>query len=271
MAMWNCNALIAMHPVIGIDMHDIIIPPAPPVAGPYVWVQILSGLLMPTVQMEPTVVSSFGFPVMQRGTDIGPLLVHVGNPVNIALPFIILGSASKSEFGAFSVLVKKKPVAIAVAKYLNFNLNCWGPMLPSPLPVPSGTVIAFNTVEVGFSIGDLVASLFALIVDMAIQGLMNVLGDKIGKAITGRFFSGTTFFPSPEFFAQARNANAVSAFVNFLNNTFLLGTPIGLSTNSDSPVPASAAGRFSSIEDEALPTMANGVNSLADYLSAEVL
>ncbi|MEO6962904.1 MAG: hypothetical protein ABIY90_13100 [Puia sp.] len=222
-----------MNPVIGRDIHDMIIPPNPaPVPGPYLWIQILSGIFWPSVKMAPTVFSG-GFPVIQRGSDIGSFIVHVGNPANISLPFIILGSASKSEFGSFSVKAENKPVATAFPMFIaGLNLTCQGPSVGplGPFPCPFGGVISFGTQFAGMSWGDVFASVIIGLVDMLIQGIVNKLGSFLGSQVGKLFFSEGTVILSV-FVGQLRSGNAVGNFVSMLLSDFVIGSPLGYSSS----------------------------------------
>jgi hypothetical protein len=118
---------------------------------------------------------------MIRGTDIGPLIPHVGTPQYL-LPVTILMSASKCEFGATSVMTPEGPIAVAVAAVVNFNLNCMGPTCP---PLPLGLVPAVATEAAGFTLGDFLGGLAALVFDSALQYLIN---RAFGSAAVSGFF-----------------------------------------------------------------------------------
>ncbi len=231
----KCSLLEIRFPTISIDLHDTVIPPffGPPIPTPYFWVQVLSGLMFATVKMTTSVYSR-NYPFTQRGSDIGNLIVHVGNPVNILLPFIILGSGSKTEFGSFSVLAEGKPVSAAFPFITGtLNLNCQGPSKPLA-PLPTGNVIAPNTNMVGMKIADILVSLTLMIIDMGIQAAVNKLGDKLGKMLSKRWFPnpGTTFYLSPNFINRCRNMHAVENLTSFIISTFGAGAPLGYSRES---------------------------------------
>jgi len=115
----NC-VLITIHLMLGLDGHKElgIVPPAPaPVPAPFyphIVGATLRWLMRPA--MAETV-QSWGFSSMQRGTDIQSGIPHVPVPLapfNLVWPILTAFSGSKSHFGVATVLVEKKPVAVAV-------------------------------------------------------------------------------------------------------------------------------------------------------------
>lgn len=162
------------HPMLGIDLHIpwLIGTPAPaPAPVPYYVGMVLCGLTG-TYQRAITHKSTWGT-VVQKGSDIGPLIPHIG-PLSYLLPLDILFSASKSYFGSSLSLAEGKPVAVAVLFVVNLNLNCG-----TPFPKRPGVVIAFNTHFVGMTIGDFIHGLLSAGIDWLLQYA-------IGKAL-GRF------------------------------------------------------------------------------------
>lgn len=180
-----CCVLIPMHPCISLDIHQVVVPPATPFPAPYFWLQILGGLPVVNKAQMGSKTYAWSFPAMQKGTDIGRFIVHVGNPANLKLPFIILGSGSKSPFGAGTVKIENKVVATACLIMINKNLNCdW------PVKMPTGNVIAPNTVLAGMSLGDFVAGFINMGLDSALSFVVGKafgeVGDKIGAKIVGQ-------------------------------------------------------------------------------------
>jgi hypothetical protein len=175
-------ALMTIHPMVGVDFHDGIPPPGPVMVPkiPHFTVATLKWLL-PTSAPTPKVQGPFGFSLMQQGTDIGNFIPHVA--ANYLLPLVIATSGSKSHFGASTVQSEGKPTAAALLIAVNPNLNCSGPAMP---PLPSGFVIAPNTVLVGMTLGDIIGGIFSMAVDCAIQFGLNRLFD---SKLAGRLFS----------------------------------------------------------------------------------
>jgi hypothetical protein len=187
------SVMINTHMMFGVDFHNGISLPVPPAApitmgpnivtptplfmGPY-------GAL--TGKPSPSVLATPGGIVMQQGTDIGPLIIHIPLPFNILLPLVILGSASKCYFGASTVKSGgpkgANPVAVAVLKVVNINLNC------GTFASTTGIVPAPNTVNALFTLGDLVSGLVTMFVEAVIQDVLNLIFDKgLGGALEGIF------------------------------------------------------------------------------------
>jgi len=185
--------LLNWHTMFGMDFHSgnsLPVPPAAPIAfGP--------NAVVPTPLYfgpwgaftgRPTleVFGPASGTVMQQGTDIGPLIIHIPIPFNILLPLIIMGSASKSYFGVASVqtggLKGTAPVAVAVMQVMNLNLNC------GTVPTPTGIVLTPNTVNALFTLGDFVSGLVTMLIEGAIQAALNLFFDKgLGGLANGIF------------------------------------------------------------------------------------
>ena len=173
--------LIPLHPCISIDIHqNVPPPPAPPVPPflPYFWVQVLGGLPLVNKAKMATTTFTWYFPAMQKGTDIGRFLIHVGNPVNLKLPFIIIGSGSKSFFGASTVKASNEPVATSLLIIINKNMNCC-----DPCNLPAGNVIAPNTVLAGMTIGDYFGGIVNALIDTAVSFAIGHVAGKFGDGI----------------------------------------------------------------------------------------
>ncbi len=169
------NILKDYHVMIGVDFHKAVLPPpAPPV--PNLPHACIAPLCIPpwgglTGKPNGSVFSSGLGRTMSQGTDIGSLIPHIPlPPPNLLLPIIILTSGSKSEFGAHAHVAPEGPVAFAVLKVINLNLNCAGPACP---PLPTGVVITFNTNTTGVTIGDIIAGCLRMVVDSALQYALN--------------------------------------------------------------------------------------------------
>jgi len=175
------NVLRLYHQMVGQDWHDFWPPPLPSTpAGvmPYVvFSPTLSGVTFFSAKFATTVDNQHSM-TMQRTTDIGPLIPHVGVP-NLYAPVILLLSGSKSHFGTTQYLVEGKPAAVAVAWVINLNLNCCGPLKRPPLP--SGIVITHNTVVAAFTIGDFLAGVCSMVVDGLIEWGLNWAFFGIGR------------------------------------------------------------------------------------------
>ncbi len=176
--------LLPIHPCTSIDLHTHLppppIPPVPPFL-PYFWLQVLGGLPFFTKAKICKKTFAWHFPAMQKGTDIGRMLIHVGNPINLKLPFIIYNSSSKSFFGASTVKVENQVVAVSNAVVVNNNMNC-----NDPMNLPTGVVIAPNTVMAGMTIGDFLAGYVNITTDLLVGKALGKPGDYMGKKIIGK-------------------------------------------------------------------------------------
>lgn len=185
------------HPMIGIDRHIPWIPgtPAPaPAPVPYYTVMLMMGTGF-TAKMAPSH-NTMGWGItMLKGTDIGPLIPHIGPP-SLLTPLDILFSASKSYFGPAAIKAEGTPIAAALLVVVNPNLNCG-----TPLPNSVGFVLAFNTHFVGMTLGDILHGLFSAAIDWLLQAAIGWLVGKIGtmlQAWAAPYISylGARFMPS---------------------------------------------------------------------------
>ncbi|WP_434426605.1 hypothetical protein [Nannocystis pusilla] len=174
------------HPMIGYDLH---IPwpigsPAPlPAPVPYFCFHLLCGW-KGTYQRAVSHSTSWGA-LVQKGSDIGPGIPHIGTP-SYLLPLDILFSASKSYWGTTEYKAEGKPAAVCIIPYacINLNLNCG-----TPFPKRPGIVIAFNTHYAGMTWGDFFHGLLSFAIDWALQWLFNKLLGKLSDKIANRFLN----------------------------------------------------------------------------------
>jgi len=109
------NLLHPEHRMIGIDLHDAIVPPSGrkiPSLPHTVFAPLhgARGGFAATVLHVPKVQVYFA-DALQRSTDIGSMIKHV--QLNALAPLIMSDSKSKSEFGAGTVRVGGRPVGAA--------------------------------------------------------------------------------------------------------------------------------------------------------------
>ena len=184
--------LLPIHPCISVDLHhNLPPPPAPPVPLylPYFWLQILGGLPFFNKVKMAKKTYAWHFPALQKDTDIGGMLVHVGNPINLKLPLIIYKSSSKSHFGASTVKIENEIVATSSLIFVNHNMNCG-----NPCNLPTGIVVAPNTVMAGMTIGDYISGTLTIVIDASIgygmdklgKGISAKINDKISKSAIGK-------------------------------------------------------------------------------------
>lgn len=216
------NALMTMHPMFGVDPHDGIPPPGPvPVPNmPHFVAAMLKWAMPSTSKPTPTVIGPLG-PLMQQGTDIGNFIPHLA--VDYLAVMFTAGSGSKSEFGASTVLAQGNPTAAAVLLVLNLNLNCCGATCP---PLPSGFVIAPNTVSVGMTLGDILGGLLAGATDCLIQFGLNRL---FSSTMMSKFFK---WLQGPIIRALVPNAPGFTSLVTALlgQSSAILSNPVVANT-----------------------------------------
>ena len=160
------------HPMIGRDFHIPWPPGSPspaPSPAPYLTGQTLMGLAIKASYASSHMSMGWGM-TMQQGTDIGYMIPHVGPP-SALLAIEIPLSSSVSYFGTSMVMVENKPACVALAMLVNYNLNCG-----TPVPTPTGIVIAANTHFAAMTLGDLLGGVAVMAMDVAI-------GVVLGKAI----------------------------------------------------------------------------------------
>lgn len=226
---WDCAVLINVHPILGLDLHNPW-PFGSPVPSPapilHFYVTTLDNASYSLTALKTSTVESLGFNIIQRGSDIGPFVIHLSLPPHILTPVIWASSGSVSEFGVFSVKANNKPVAVAVLKYSNFNLNCQGPTSPL-LPMPTGVVFAYNTTMAGMRLGDFLAGVVAMAFDMALQGALNFAYDRIFSRCIGQFL-GRALGP----FYNVAFRLQVEVMVPMILSMFFVGSPVGFSLDS---------------------------------------
>lgn len=234
-------------PMIGCDFHDQLPPPVgPPIVPrvPHVSLATLGFLpgpwgWSPTTKQSTTVFALHG-DVMGKGTDIGPMVVHI--QANYLLPIIILTSGSKSHFGPASVKTgikgSEESVGAAALFYVNLNLNCGG-ATKCP-PTPTGVVIAVNTVGVGLTLGDIVAGIVQMGFDFLIQWGLNCL---FSSNAASKFFNwaagpiARALCPGARSLMTAMFARGINPYVVAFASNVLpvlasilgLGSPVGYS------------------------------------------
>jgi hypothetical protein len=191
------------HPMVGIDYHIPWPPGSPtplPAPAPYYTAQLLIGLF-PTIFSKPIpshITDGYAI-TMEQGTDIGSLIPHIGVP-SVILPLELAFSYSKSYFGASRYLAENKVMACALLVSVNPNLNCG-----TPLPTPTGFVLALTTHIVEMSLADVLTGLFRMALDAALQWALSKFGgalsSRLGRAIARRMV------PSVWVNAYCRGAN----------------------------------------------------------------
>jgi hypothetical protein len=165
--------------MIGIDRHICWPPKSPiplPKPMPYVTIMILHGIQPLTPMMAKTQMTLFGW-TMQRGTDIGPGIPHIGIP-SILTPIDILFSSSISYFGPMAYHAEAQPVAAALLSVVNLNSNCQVPVM-----LPTGLVISPTTHFTNMSLLDIMFGFAMMAVDIVLELVTDKLATVLGKAV----------------------------------------------------------------------------------------
>lgn len=165
-------------PMLGIDVHDCIVPPAPAVVKFYPHaVAAMIGWVADHDALSTNVLVN-GVPAGKQFHDIKNLVPHVPLPPvpNVLLAITIPFSGSKVMLGSSTVLVNDKPIGVGPLPVLNCG---------DPLSLPTGAVVPLTNVFAGVSLADLLMALAVMLVEMGISFLANVVGGAIGGRIAG--------------------------------------------------------------------------------------
>lgn len=181
------GVLKGFHPMIGIDMHQVLIPPAPltPAPVPHNTLYTLLGTGATAAYSKTIFTDSFG-PTIMKGSDIGPLIPHLGS-VSVLLAVEIPLSASKNHFGSSKYKCAEGVVGVSMLFAVNLNLNCG-----TPCPTPTGTVLAVATHRVDMTMGDVFAGAMNMCADFLMQTALQWVGGKAGGAaasLTGKVYA----------------------------------------------------------------------------------
>ncbi len=101
-------------------------------------------------------------------------------PINLLLPLIIYNSKSECKFAAYSVIGPDGPIAVSIAQYIGFNLDCTD--LP-PFSLPRGIVFNNSTVYIGFTLMDFLKALLAYAIEALVAFIFKKIFDKIFKKL----------------------------------------------------------------------------------------
>lgn len=177
------------NPFLQLDFHTGIFLTGPiPVPGG-AW-HIAAGCLaypfggLGTNKHNGGTVFADGMEIVSRGHSPQFLIVPhwnlfpftAGQP-NVLIPLLIIGSSSKCEFAVGSVQGSDGPIAVSLFRVVGINLACG-----FPCSMPTCAVVNWGTVSLGFTWGDLVASVLCMAIDM----LKSYLVDKLVKGLVGK-------------------------------------------------------------------------------------
>ncbi|MDN5938198.1 MAG: hypothetical protein L0H83_06000 [Salinisphaera sp.] len=269
------------HPMLGVDLHIPWPPGSPspaPSPVPYRTASLLIGTTGAKASYAKTHLSHGMGMTMQQGTDIGYLIPHVGPP-SVLLAIEIPLSTSVSYFGTSMLLVEGKPACVALAGLVNPNLNCG-----TPLPTPTGGVLALNTHFAAMTLGDLLGGITQMAMDAAVAFLLGKAFGALGKGLGARFGPRLAKWLGPraynrtllrtimnsgdsrvigmnvaEFEAEAAQALIESQAKAIVDNAFgaIVGTPTGMVID---------AGRQALGSDPDAKLVREGYSAMGDYL-----
>jgi hypothetical protein len=283
-----------IHPMLGLDLHDEVSPPGIPV--PNVPHLTMGMLCIPpwgvcgTGKPNDTVLATIGLSIA-RGSDMGPFIPHIPippAPANLLWPVLFLTSGSKSHFGASGTPTPNGPIAFACLVYVGLNLNCAGPTCP---PLPNGYVLAlFQLAYVGVTMGDVLAGVLYMAVDLAAQFALNRLlafagnwvGNYIAGALAGRLTTmgvrlATIGVKSPGALIQAlMRGGRLAMLLGYggaeqvlpILKGFVTGTPVGFSPTWNGK-PLTPIGKLGSLADDQYAGVARSIDRLLDSPSVE--
>jgi hypothetical protein len=222
-----CNVHHQRQWMFGVDLHEGYAGPFTPHA---VFGQLKAGIWGGvTGTSASNIIVDEENEVMQRGTDIGWGIPHATYPLNPLMLVYTLLSASKSEFAATHVRVNGAALAVAVFGSWGLNLNC------GQVPLPSGVVIAWTTVQAWMTDRDVVAGVYAMLADAILQSVLSDAFDTDQlKGIFTKLEAPLARAMGPgdvqDAFMKAFGASSIASF--------FFGSPMGMSgTNIGVPVP----------------------------------
>jgi len=228
-----CSIHTNIHPMLGCDWHlGTLAPVVPPVPMPHFVAQVLGGII--NVEGPSKDVLSHNFLTIKRGSDIGMFIGHVSPSIlAILLP---LGSGSKCEFGAFSVMTNSTATAVAVGVYVGTNLNC-----ADPIPGASvNAVVAPGTNMANFTLADFGASMLSAAVDIILSAIIDkVIGKLKDGAMAGIMKLASKSSVAKGIVLNVAITNILSGgivdgmFDNAVN--YLVGSPVGSSVHQNAP------------------------------------
>lgn len=163
---------IATDIVVEGAIHPAPLPPVPNGAVAIADQQHPPGVLLHTAKLTRSVTHRT-MPIVQQGHDCGPGITHLTFPVvaNPWLAVIIPGSSCKATFGASTVKVNGKPVAMTGL------VGAMLPMLTCAFPVPLPTAFSVstfnNTVKAGMTPFDIALGLVQVALKMIFSALLN--------------------------------------------------------------------------------------------------
>jgi hypothetical protein len=177
------NMTLPVLPPLMSPLHDFLAPPpaltptptAPSLeaAVPVMWPP---GLALQQNKLTTTVLHKFQF-IMLEGHDCGYMIPHVTiPPTNLMLPIIMAFSSRKVLFSASTV--KANGTAIGCSQLLLMPLPMMTCASPISRPTSAPPLNVINNVEVGMTVGDLLAGAIAIALSVLADHICNALSKK---------------------------------------------------------------------------------------------
>ncbi len=182
------------NPFVHLDFHKGIFLTGPiPVPGG-AWHIGFGALALPWIYMgtqkyNECKLFADGWEVVARGHEPKYLILPHWNlfpftpaQPNLLIPIILLTSANKCQFAVSSVRAKDGPVAVSIFRLVGINQAC-----NEFCSAPTSLCFNWSTVDVGFTLGDLVATVLCFAFDSLksyLEGLaFGKFGDKLPKGL----------------------------------------------------------------------------------------
>lgn len=204
-----CCVITRFHRMVGCDLHTadptFPVPPYLPGTPHIVYAVTRLALWSDAEEKESKRVDTAAGPPMSKVFDIGVRIPHLGVNHPIPLLFLFLTSSSQGHFGVHSVQTDRGPIAVALELFVNPQLQCndflpTPKLFPLPFPLPTGVVIAPNTVVAGLTLGDFLAGLLSMaLTSVATLAMGFVTGSfiKWGLPFLGNYAGHVTGFLDP--------------------------------------------------------------------------
>lgn len=179
------------NPGVNIDLHSGVFVTPAGIPDPAVTMGIHMGALtfgapwigLGSNKNNGDKILADGMPVVSRGHEVKYSIVpHINvlppppSHLNILGALLILGSSSKCQLAACKVKCTDGPLAISAFRYVGINTAC-----ADPCTMPTSIIVNWGTVNVGYTLGDVLAAMFLA----AFDALKSYLEDKLFSKLMG--------------------------------------------------------------------------------------
>lgn len=175
-----------------IDLHSGLflqyIPPIPvPVPGVSLHLSAGTHFMPEVTRVDPAsngwTVWADCLPVVSRGHEcalvVAPHLnIDLESRFNLTFSSLIVGSSTICEYAVGSVRCEDGPIAVSVYKLVGFNWSC-NDTASVGFYAPICPVFNYSTISIGFTPGDLIASLLCVLFDSLVADLTKKLGEAL--------------------------------------------------------------------------------------------